>query len=57
MQEKKVVSLSTIEVEYRGVVQAGTKAVWIHQLMGELGFPVETSTTIYCDNQSVIHVV
>ena len=25
--------------------------------MGELGFPVQASTTLYCDNHSVIEVV
>jgi hypothetical protein len=46
-----------MEVEYHGVVNAGTEVVWIHQLLGELGFPVQTSTAIYCDNQSAIQVV
>jgi hypothetical protein len=42
--------LSTTEAEYRGVVQAGTEAVWIRQLLGELGFYVYTPTTIFYDN-------
>jgi hypothetical protein len=49
--------LSTTKEEYHGIIQAGTEAVWIHQLLGELGLPVQTSTTIYCDNQSAIQVV
>jgi hypothetical protein len=57
MQETKGSLLSTTKEEYCGVVQAGTEAVWIRQLLGELGFPVQTSTTIYCDNQSAIQVV
>jgi hypothetical protein len=56
-KKQKVVSLSTTKVEYCGVVNAGTKAVWIHQLLGELGFPVQASTAIHCDNQSAIQVV
>jgi hypothetical protein len=56
-KKHKVVSLSTTKAKYRGVVQAGTEAVWIRQLLGELGFPVQTSTTIYYDNQSAIQVV
>jgi hypothetical protein len=56
-KKQKVVSLSTTKAEYHGTIHAGTKAVWIHQLLGELGFPVQTSTTIYCDNQSAIQVV
>jgi hypothetical protein len=34
----------------------GTKVVWIHQLLEEIGLLVQTSTTIYCDNQSSIQV-
>jgi hypothetical protein len=31
--------MSTIKVEYRGVVQAGIEVIQIRQLLGELGFP------------------
>jgi hypothetical protein len=53
-KKHNVVSLSTTKAQYHGVVQVGTKAVWIHQLLGELGLPIQTSTTIYYDNQSAI---
>jgi hypothetical protein len=55
-KKQKVVSLSTTKEKYRGDVQEGTEVVWIHQLLGEFGLPVQTSTTIYCDNQSGIQV-
>jgi hypothetical protein len=41
-RKKKIISLSTTEAEYRGVVQAGTKAVWIRQILVELGLPIHT---------------
>jgi len=47
--------VNTIE-KYRGTVQACTEAVWIRQILGELGLPIHTSTTIYGDNQSAIQV-
>jgi hypothetical protein len=28
-----------MEEEYHGIVQEGTKAVWIHQILGEIGLP------------------
>lgn len=34
-----------------------TEAIWIHNLMDELGLPQKESSTIYCDNQSMIRVV
>ena len=55
-KKQKVVSLSTIEAEHRGVVNASTKVVWIRQLLGELRFPIEASTVLCCDNQSAIQV-
>jgi hypothetical protein len=56
-KKHKVVSLSTTKEEYRDIVQPGTEAFWIHQILGELGFLVQTPTTIFCDNQSAKHVV
>ena len=53
----KVVSLSTIKAKYHGVVNVGTEAIWIQQLLGELGFPITSSTVLHCDNQSAIQVV
>jgi hypothetical protein len=41
-KKHKVVSMSTIEAEYHGVVQAGTEAMWIRQLLGELGLPAQS---------------
>jgi hypothetical protein len=55
-KKHKVVSLSTIKDEYRGIINPGTKEVFIHQILGELGFPVQASTDVYCDNQSVVQI-
>ena len=49
-----VASPSMTEAKYRGVVNVGTEAFWIHQLLVELGLPVETSTVLHCYNQSAI---
>ena len=56
IKKQKVVSLSTTEVEYHGFFNAGTKEVWIRQLLDEIGFPIQTSNFIYCDNQGAIQV-
>ena len=39
-----------MEEEYHGVVNVGTKVVWIWYLLGELGFTIEAPTIIYYDN-------
>ena len=46
----------TTKVEYCGVVNVGTKAIWIRQLLGELSFLVDEAIVIYCDHQSTIQV-
>jgi hypothetical protein len=37
---------SSLLVDYKsiiyGAIHAGKNAVWIHQLLGELGFPIQT---------------
>jgi hypothetical protein len=55
-KKQKVVSLLNTKEKYHGVVQVSTEVIWIHQLLGELGIHVHTSTIIYCDNHSAIQV-
>jgi hypothetical protein len=53
----KVVSLSTKEEKYCGVVHVGTKIVWIRELLSEPCFHVQTLTMIYSNIESAIQVV
>ena len=55
-EKQKVVSVSTTKDEYHGTANVGTKAVWIHHLLEELGFPIQASTLIYYDNHSTLQV-
>jgi len=50
-----VASLFTTEEKYHGAINTSTKTMWIQNILGELGFP-EESTLIYYDNQSAIQV-
>ena len=52
-----MVFISIIESEYLIVVNARIEAIWIRQLLNELGFPVQDSIVIYCNNEGVIQVV
>ena len=56
-KKHKIVSLFSTEVDYCSVVNARTKAFCLHQLLDELGFPIHTSTVIYCDNLGTIQLV
>lgn len=52
---QSVVALSITEAEYIAMTEAVKEAVWLQGIIQELGFPQE-KMTIYCDNQSVIHL-
>lgn len=43
--------------EYRGAINVGTKAIWICNLMSELGFNFKESTIVYHGNRSALQVV
>jgi hypothetical protein len=53
---QKVVALSSILVEYIAATEAIMEAIWLKGLTEELGFKSE-DITVYCDNQSAIHLM
>ena len=54
-KNQSAIAFSSIEAEYRGVVNASTQC-WLQGILGECGFEPEYSTTIYCDSQSTIRI-
>lgn len=40
-KKQQVVSLSSVEAEYRAMVKRICELLWLKRLMGELGFPVK----------------
>ena len=55
-RKQSCVALSSTESEYRALVEATKEAIWIKDLLIELGFLEQNSTTIFCDNQSSIKI-
>ena len=53
-KKQSSIALSSIEAEYRGVVNATTQCLWFKGILGECSFESEFSTITYCDNQSTI---
>ena len=49
-------SLSSYEAEYRVAKEAAKEAIWIQHVLTELGLIQKSSTTLKCDNQSVIQL-
>ena len=53
---QSIVALSTTEADYVSAVSAGSEAIWIRQLLTELGYEPSGPTTLHMDNQSAIQV-
>jgi hypothetical protein len=53
-KRQKTVALSTTEAEYMAVSAASREAVWLRQLLGELGCFQERPTVLFNDNQGCI---
>jgi len=49
-KRQPMVSLSTIEAEYRAAAMAAQESTWLIQLMNNLHQPVDYSVPLYCDN-------
>ena len=52
---QKTVALSTTEVEYMAVVEAGKEVLWMKDFIGELGIRQE-EYRLYCDSKTAIHL-
>ena len=52
MQE--IVALSTTEAKYIAAMHAAKEALWLHSFLGDILRPLNSATTLYCDNQSAI---
>eukprot|EP00253_Pinus_taeda_P031212 PITA_31212 len=53
-KKQSAISFSSVEVEYRGVVEASKEALWLLQILSEFGFQQQHPTTLWCYNQSDI---
>eukprot|EP00253_Pinus_taeda_P028004 PITA_28004 len=55
-KKQSAISLSSVEAEYRGTVEASKEALWLRQVLLEFGFQQQHLTTLWCDNQSAIQL-
>jgi hypothetical protein len=53
-KKQDAISLSSAEVEYRGVVNITIQAMWLQHFLTELGIQFHRSIIIWCDNQSTL---
>ena len=50
------ISLLSVEVKYKGIVNATTQCVWLQGILGELGFAFDSPMVIWCNNQIEINI-
>ena len=55
-KKQATTSLSSCEAEYRATKEVRNEVVWLQHILCELGFEQSSTTTLYCDNQSVIQI-
>eukprot|EP00253_Pinus_taeda_P023966 PITA_23966 len=55
-KKQSVISLPSVEVEYRGAIEASKEALWLREILSEFGFQQQHPTTLWCDNQSAIQL-
>jgi hypothetical protein len=53
-KKQATISLSSVEAEYRGVVNITIQAMWLQHFLTELGIQFHRSIVIWCDNQSTL---
>lgn len=53
-KKQATVALSTAEAEMHAALQAAKEAIWLRNLLSEIGYKQKQATTIYCDNQAAI---
>ncbi|KAL8090553.1 hypothetical protein AgCh_039850 [Apium graveolens] len=55
-KKQGTVSRSSSEAEYRSMSSAASEVTWLVRLLEELGVTHLKPVTLYCDNQSAIHI-
>ncbi|KAL8090596.1 hypothetical protein AgCh_039879 [Apium graveolens] len=55
-KKQPTVSRSSSEAEYRAMAGAASEVTWVVQLLKELGVDSLQPVTLFCDNQSALHI-
>jgi hypothetical protein len=53
-KQQAVVALSSCEAEYISVTHCARDVLWLRSMFAELGYPQESPTPIFCDNQGTV---
>eukprot|EP00253_Pinus_taeda_P011759 PITA_11759 len=55
-KKQSAISLSSVEVEYFGVIEACKEVLWLRLILSEFGFQQQHLITLWCHNQSAIQL-
>ena len=55
-KKQTLVARSSIEAEYRSLVDTTSELLWLRWLLKDLGVFISSATPLYCDNQSAIQI-
>ncbi|RVW98037.1 Retrovirus-related Pol polyprotein from transposon RE1 [Vitis vinifera] len=55
-KKQTFVARSSTEVEYRALADTTSELLWLRWLLKDLGVSTSSTTPLYCDNQSAIHI-
>ena len=51
-----MVSLSSVEAEFRGISKGLYEILWLRNLLSEVGYHPESEMNLYCDNRAAIQI-
>lgn len=55
-KKQKVVSKSSAEAEFRGMVHGTCELLWIKRILRDLGVSLRAPMKLYCDNESAVKI-
>uniref|UniRef100_A0A7N2MIJ2 Retrovirus-related Pol polyprotein from transposon TNT 1-94 n=1 Tax=Quercus lobata TaxID=97700 RepID=A0A7N2MIJ2_QUELO len=55
-KKQTFVARSSTEAEYRALADTTSELLWLRWLLKDLGVSTSSATSLYCDNQSAIHI-
>lgn len=55
-KKQPMVARSTAEVEFRSMAHGIYESLWLKMLLTEVGFPLQGSMSLYCDNKAAINI-
>ena len=55
-KKQKVVALSSVQAEFRGIAKGVTEILWIRKVLSELNCHQTQASPLYCDNKAAISI-